>query len=162
MAGDLVTASDIADVTEGDIRMVVLLCGPPGAGKTTAAHTSGLEVFDRDDPKWSGEKQFVARIGDLARQGDARAVVIRAGASSSARAKAARLIGASHVFLLLAERQELAHRVARRGRADVRNGLASIKSWFEDFDRDDGVQVFPGWDLISGSGLSLGVGSRAW
>lgn len=141
-------------------RTVVLLCGPPGAGKTTAAHQSGLTVFDRDDPEWHSESQFRARIADLARDPHAQAVVIRAGASSSARRKAADLIGATHTFLLIEEPRELAHRVATRNRTDKRAGLASIKTWFSQHDRTDSVQDFPGWsEALKGA---QGATSRVW
>ena len=66
-------------------RLVVLLFGPAGAGKTTAARSSGLTVFDRDDEKWSGERQFTQALRRLALDPSARAVVIRSGATSSAR-----------------------------------------------------------------------------
>jgi hypothetical protein len=33
-------------------RQVILLCGPPAAGKSTHARTLGLQVFDLDDPHY--------------------------------------------------------------------------------------------------------------
>lgn len=149
-------------------RLVVLLCGPAGAGKTTAARASGLNVFDRDEPQWRSERDFTAALAALGRDDTARAVVIRAGATSSARARSARLIRATHVYLLTAPPRDLGHRVVRRNRADVRHGLASIKSWFARFDRDDGVLDFPGWGAISpgcaapASGAPVLRTSRRW
>lgn len=144
-------------------RLVVVLCGPAGAGKTTAAHASGLRVYDRDDPQWSCEKEFTAALSRLARDPVARAVVIRSGASSSARAKAARMVGATHVYLLTEPRQELARRISRRGRADMAQGLASLKTWFAQHDRDDGVPTFPGWNAVSADArLPIGASSREW
>lgn len=132
----------------GHGRLVVLLCGPAGAGKTTTAHESGLTVYDRDDPQWTSEKQFTDALAQLAVDPHARAVVIRAGATSSARAKAAALTGATHTYLLTADPAELGHRVARRNRADKQAGLASIRTWFERHDRDDDVEDFPGWPAV--------------
>ncbi|TFV90403.1 hypothetical protein [Blastococcus sp. CT_GayMR16] len=129
-------------------RLVVLLCGPAGAGKTTAARVSGLTVYDRDDPQWTTETQFTTALAQLAADPHARAVVIRAGATSSARAKAAALTGATHIYLLLLDQAELGHRVAHRNRADKHAGLASIRTWFERFDRDDDVEDFPGWAAL--------------
>lgn len=67
--------------------MVVLIAGPPGAGKTTRARelasVHGLTVFDRDDEQWASEQQFrlsLMRCLDI----EARAVVIRACATRSA------------------------------------------------------------------------------
>ena len=140
---------------------MVILCGPPGAGKTTAARASGLQVFDRDDDEWSSEAQFRRRIADLSRTPTAQAVVIRAGASSSARAKAAVLVGATHTFLLTEHKRELAHRVATRNRADKVTGLASIRTWFDKFDDRDGVRLFPGWDALD-LGVTSGATSREW
>lgn len=143
-------------------RLVVVLCGPPGAGKTTAARESGLEVFDRDDPQWSGEGEFRRALHEVGRDRTARAVVIRSGATSSARAKAAQLVDATHVFVLLASEVELKRRVRARGRADLVTGIASVPRWLDSFDRTDGVPDFPGWDSLSPVDLSVGTRSREW
>lgn len=134
-------------------RRVVLLCGPPGAGKTTAARESGLTVFDRDDPQWGGEKDFTTELRRLAMKRDAQAVVIRSGATSTARARAAKMIGATHTFVILGDRAELAKRIVYRNRADWVRTLASLDKWFESFDRDDGALDFPGWQLAFGPQL---------
>lgn len=139
----------------GAQRLVVLLCGPAGAGKTTAARASGLQVFDRDDPDWLSEKHFTTRLADLARDPLAQAVVIRSGATSSARAKAARLVAATHVFVLTEPVPELERRIRERGRADKVAGVQSVRSWWHRFDRDDGVQDFPGWPAVLADGADL-------
>lgn len=142
-------------------RVVVVLCGPAGAGKTTAAHASGLDVYDRDDPQWSSEKQFTTRLADLARDPRAEAVVIRSGATSSARRKAAALVGATHVYVLTADVAELDRRIRERNRADKIAGVQSVRSWFAKFDRDDGVRDFPGWPAVFAGLRSLST-SEAW
>lgn len=145
-------------------RLVVILCGPPGAGKTTAARASGLPVYDRDDPQWSSERQFTAALAMLRSDPEAQAVVIRAGASSTARAKAVALAGATHVYLLTADQRELGHRVAHRNRADKVRGLASIRTWFDRHDRHDGVLDFPGWESVDSNRSAVPglVVSRDW
>lgn len=127
------------------MRRVVLLCGPPGAGKTTAARGSGLAVYDRDDPEWTSERHFAAALESLARNPSAQAVVIRTGATSAARARAANMVNATEVYLLMASESELRRRLARRGRADRVATVAGVATWFARFDRDDGVRAFPGW-----------------
>jgi guanylate kinase len=142
-------------------RLVVILCGPAGAGKTTAAHASGLDVYDRDDAEWSSEKQFTARLADLARDPHARAVVIRSGATSSARAKAARLVSATHVYILTEDRRALARRVRARNRTDKVQGMISVNSWFDRFDRLDNVPDFPGWPEVLTTVVPVNT-SEAW
>lgn len=142
-------------------RMVVLLCGPAGAGKTTAARESGLVVFDRDDPEWITEKQFTSRIKELATDASAQAVVIRAGAKSSARARWAAMVGATHIYVMTLPKAELADRVRTRHRADMVRGLSSIKGWFDSFDRTDNVQDFPGWPTVMAGETALKA-SEAW
>lgn len=135
-------------------RCVVVLCGPAGAGKTTAARGGPLAVFDRDDARWHGEAHFTRALAELAADPAARALVIRAGSTSSARAKAVTLVRATHLYLLTAPLSVLAHRVATRNRADVRHGLASLRTWHERFDRDDEVQDWPGWPLPVANALA--------
>jgi hypothetical protein len=145
----------------GSQRLVVILCGPAGAGKTTAARASGLEVFDRDDPEWSSERQFTAALATLAINPTARAVVIRSGATSSARERARRLTAATHAYLLTEPLPELERRVRERDRTDKVAGLQSLRSWFERRDRDDGVPDFPGWPAVFAGVTPLST-SEAW
>ena len=144
-------------------RRVVILCGPPGAGKKTAARASGLTVFDRDDPQWQSERQFTDALRALGRDPSARAVVIRSGATSSARARWSKLTVATHVFMVLLPPEECVRRVKARGREDMVWGIVSVPKWFESFDERDGVRVFPGWSALDDSpGLPLGSTSRRW
>lgn len=141
-------------------RQVVLLCGPPGAGKSSMARRSGLTVYDRDDAKWRSEREFRSAIAALRVEADARVVVIRSGASSSARGKAARLIGATQVFLLMVSRSELLDRIRVRGRDDANLGHVMVDGWFSRFDRRDKVLEFPGW--VDSPEKMLGVTSYDW
>lgn len=142
-------------------RVVVVLCGPPGAGKTTVARTSGLEVFDRDDSKWSSEAQFRAALRRLAADPSARAVVIRSGATSSARWAARRLVGATHCYLLRVDERTARERVQARERSDKVRVLAGLPKWYADFDHADKVEGFPGWRTVL-AGPQVGPRSRSW
>lgn len=127
------------------MREVVILCGPPGAGKTTAARASRLPVYDRDDPQWPDEATFVAALSALRDSPDAQAVVIRAAPTSSARAKWATLTDATATYLVTLDPNECARRVRSRGRHDARVSLAAILAWFDKHDAEDGAPPFPGW-----------------
>lgn len=120
-------------------RRVVLVCGPPGAGKSTYAHTLGLQVFDRDDPEWR-ERDFVHAISRLRLDPEARAVVLRAGASVRARAEAADLIGATETVLMLTPREECVRRIRQRRRTvpPIRTQLGALADWWRRYEPDDG------------------------
>jgi len=127
-------------VASGDTRRVVLLCGPPGAGKTTRAHelagAEGLQVLDRDDPCWFDDEHYTRAMVKVGQTTNARAVVIRCASTARARAEAAARVGATEVELLLPPLPVCRERVTRRARGNWRATLAGVDRWFTEYHRD--------------------------
>ena len=121
------------------MRRVVLVCGPPGAGKTTLAKSLGLQVYDIDDPQWGNdETRFRAALERLSRDLDAQAVVIRSGSTRTARAKAAALIGATETRVVTTPEAECIKRVVARNRPrpPLKVQIAAVKSWWMKYEPD--------------------------
>jgi len=129
-------------------RLVILLFGPPGAGKSTLARElaaeHGLRVFDRDDRQWTSERQFRAALAVVGQAQDVRAVVIRSGATSTARAKAGQLVGATHGYLLDPGPDACTHRVRARRRGDLVATVRAVATWYATHDHTDRVPYWLG------------------
>ena len=137
---------------------MVLVCGPPGAGKTTLARSLGLEVYDLDDPKWGdSERLFRNHLRRLATDPSAHAVVIRAGATLTARAAAQALILATETTVVETPVDECIRRVVKRNRPrpPMNMQIAAVRRWWDRYEPgtpDTGRIPTP----------SLGETSRDW
>lgn len=136
-------------------RRVLLICGPPGAGKTTLAHQSGLTVYDVDDPHWnSSESLFKQAVGQLATDDGARGAVIRSAATLSARQAAANLCGATEVVVLATDLDTCIERIKGRNRPGIKRQIAAAQDWWSKYE--------PGEVGVTTPGPRTFVTSRAW
>lgn len=131
-------------------REVLLICGPPGAGKSTRAaqlaEERDLVIYDSDDAKWASQADFNRALARIGADSQARAVVIRTGAKQSARQKAAAKVRATDVTVLEVDAETCRQRILTRRRQPppLKTQIAAVRSWWSRYE--------PGPVFFDGSG----------
>ena len=127
------------------VRRVVLIFGPPGAGKTTLANQLGLDVYDRDDPIWNNdEAKFRTALAAIGRDPNAQAVVIRTGATRSAREWATTLCHATETQILAVPADICRERIRQRRRGDIKASIRGVQTWWDQYEPDEPAKVVQG------------------
>lgn len=127
-------------------RTVAVLFGPPAAGKSTAAGQAGLTIYDRDAPQWraAGERAFRGALEAIRLDDDARAVIVRTGATTRARQQTLERVRATHAWIMLTPADVCRSRARARARGPVKRDYAAIQKWWAAYDHADDVPEWPG------------------
>lgn len=118
------------------MRTVILLTGPPGAGKTTWARATGLTHHSWET--YPSEKQFKAALRAIAEDPGAQTVVERCAPTAGERITLAMLCRATHIFIMPTPPAECHSRIEERDRPAKGAEHKAVQLWWARFENHPG------------------------
>jgi hypothetical protein len=110
-------------------REVVLVVGPPGAGKSTWAESSGLLHLERE--QFPSDGRFRTAVTAAVAVDGARVAVVRCCASQAEEDEWVRLIGATRVEVVSAPLETCLTRIEQRRRPRWVEEIDAARRWFQ-------------------------------
>lgn len=108
-------------------RHVVLVCGPPGSGKSTFARTLGLPVYEAE--AYRTDRAFVLAVLRAVEPEEARVAVVRCCPTPEDRAAWARTLRATRVVRMNTPLDVCIERIRQRGRPRWRAEVGAARAY---------------------------------